>query len=151
MPGKGDEMTIWTEEGRKRVWKYFVTMYLKEAYALYLESCEKDDDKRSFSTFCNFSLKNVLLLDESPKQQCKCQIHENLFLKLHEKDWWNTMLCNSTPNSNCWKNMCKECIDGKKLSLPKLNICGLLQKMGDGRSPISFKRYRNIQENLHNH
>ena len=81
MPGKGDEMTIWTVEGRKRVWKYFLTVNLKEAYALYLESCEKDDDKCSFSTFCNFRPKNVLLLDESPKQQCKCQIHENLFLK----------------------------------------------------------------------
>ena len=125
MPGKGDEMTIWTEGGRKRVWKYFLTMYLKEAYALYLESCEKDDDKCSSSTFCNFHPKNVLLLDESPKQQCKCQIHENLFIKLeamgiyYEKDWWNTMLCDSTPNSDCWKNMCKECIDGKKLSLPR--------------------------------
>ena len=29
MPGKGDEMTIWTEEGRKRVRKYFPTMSLK--------------------------------------------------------------------------------------------------------------------------
>ena len=100
-------------------------MYLKEAYALYLESCEKDEDKCSSSTFCNFHPKNVLLLDESPKQQCKCQIHENLFIKLeamgiyYEKDWWNTMLCDSTPNSDCWKNMCKECIDGKKLSLPR--------------------------------
>ena len=105
MPGTGDEMTICTEEGRKRVWKYFLTMYLKEAYALYLESCEKDDDKCSFSTFCNFRPKNVLLPDESPKQQWKCQIHENFFLKLeamgiyYEKDWWNTMLCNSTSNS----------------------------------------------------
>ena len=32
----------------------------------------------------------------------------------YKKDWWKTMLCNSTPNSDCWKNMCKECIDGKK-------------------------------------
>ena len=90
MPGKGDEMTIWTEEGRKRVWKYFLTIYLKEAYALYLESCEKDA-KCSFSTFCNFHPKNVLLLDESPKNSA------------------------------------------------------------ESRSPIPFKRYRNIQENLHYH
>ena len=45
MPGKRDKMTIWTVEGRKKVRKYFLTMYLKEASALYLESCEKDDDK----------------------------------------------------------------------------------------------------------
>ena len=62
-------MTNWTEMGRKRAQKYFPTIYVKEAYTLYLESCEKDDDKCSFSTFCKFSSKNALLLDESPKQQ----------------------------------------------------------------------------------
>ena len=45
MQRKGDEIAIWTEEGTKRVRKYFLTMYLKEAYALYLKSCEEDDDK----------------------------------------------------------------------------------------------------------
>ena len=72
MPGKGSDLTIWTEEGKKRIHKYFLTLYPKEAYLLHLKSCEKDDDKWSFPTFCNFCPKNVLLLDESPKQQCKC-------------------------------------------------------------------------------
>ena len=75
MPGEKDEMTNWTEEGRKRAHKYFLTIYLKEAYTLYLESCEKDDDQCSFSTFCKFHPKNVLLLNESPKQQYKYQTH----------------------------------------------------------------------------
>ena len=75
MPGEKDEMTNWTEEGRKRAHKYFLTIYLKEAYTLYLESCEKDDDQCSFSTFCKFHPKNVLLLHESPKQQYKYQTH----------------------------------------------------------------------------
>ena len=73
-------MTNWTEMGRKRAQIYFLTIYLKEAYTLYLESCEKDDDKCSFSTFCKFSPKNVLLLDEFPKQQYKYQIHNFFFL-----------------------------------------------------------------------
>ena len=30
LPGKGDEMTSWTEDGRKRVWRYFLIMYLKK-------------------------------------------------------------------------------------------------------------------------
>lgn len=30
MPGKGDEMNIWTGEGRKRAQKYFLTIYPKE-------------------------------------------------------------------------------------------------------------------------
>ena len=29
------------------------------------------------------------------------------------------MLCDSTPNSDCWKNMCRKCIDGKKIAPPK--------------------------------
>ena len=118
-------MTIWTEEGRRRVRKYYLTMYLKEAYALYLENCYDGDDQCKFSTFCALRPKNVLLLDESPKQQCKCQTHENLFLKLeamgihYEKEWWATVLCDTTPNSDCWKNICEICADGIKLVTSK--------------------------------
>ena len=55
MPGKKDEMTGWLEEGRKRVHKYYLTMYLNEAYALYLRSC--DDEKCSFSSFLTINQK----------------------------------------------------------------------------------------------
>ena len=82
MPGKGGEMTVWNEEGKQKLQKYYLTLYLKEGYALYLETCENNNEKCSFSTFCNLRPKNVLLLGDSPKEQCKCQIHENLFLKL---------------------------------------------------------------------
>ena len=74
MPGKGDETTVWTDEGRKRLIKYYLTMYLKEACGLYLESCESDNDRCSFSLFCSFCPQNVLLLSDSPKHQCKCEI-----------------------------------------------------------------------------
>ena len=120
MPGKGDEITIWNE-GKQKLRKYYLTMYLKEAYALYLETCENDSEKCSLSTFCNLRPKNVLLLGDSPKEQCKCQIHENLFLKLealgydYESSWWETVLCDISPNSPCWKNTCIECKDGKKV------------------------------------
>ena len=76
--------------------------------------------KCSFSTFCNLQPKNVLLLGDSPKEQCRCQIHKNLFLKLeamgcdYEKSWWETVLCDTSPNSPCWHNTCVECKDGKK-------------------------------------
>ena len=66
----------------------------------------------------------MLLLGDSPKEQCKCQIHENLFLKLekmgcaYERSWWETVLCATSPNSPCWHNTCVECKDGKKF-IPK--------------------------------
>ena len=138
--GGGAEKEIWTEGGRKRVWKYFITMFLKEAYATYLESCEKDDNKCSLSTFFNFRPKNVLLLDESPKQQCKCQIRENLFLNLeamgicYEKDWGNIMLYDSTPNSDCWQSMFKECIDGQKI-VPSKSLA----------SAVSYKQWEKLE------
>ena len=100
-------------------------MYLKEGYTLYLETCENDSEKCSFSTFYNLRPKNVLLLGDSPKEQCKCQIHENLFLKLekmgcaYERSWWETVLCATSPNSPCWHNTCVECKDGKKVHIEK--------------------------------
>ena len=95
-------------------------MYLKEAYALYLKTCENDNEKCSFSTFCNLQTKNVLLLGDSPKEQCKCLIHKNLFLKLeamrcdYESSWLETVLCDTSHISPCWHYTCVECKDGKK-------------------------------------
>ena len=60
-------------------WNSPLTMFLREAYALYLDSCINDDEKCSFSTFHSLQPKNVLLMRNSPLHQCKCQIHENLF------------------------------------------------------------------------
>ena len=67
IPGNGDEMTVWDDNGKHKLQKYYLTMYLKEAYAIFLESCENEDDKCSVSTFCNLNPKNVLLLGDSPK------------------------------------------------------------------------------------
>ena len=38
------------------------------------------------------------------------------------------MLCDSTPNSDCWKNMCRKCIDGKKIAPPKNLTSGVFYK-----------------------
>ena len=67
IPGNGDEMTVWDDNGKHKLQKYYLTMYLKEAYAIFLESCENEDDRCSVSTFCNLNPKNVLLLGDSPK------------------------------------------------------------------------------------
>ena len=120
MPGKGDEMTIWTQNGKQKVLKHYLTMFLREAYALYLDNCINVDEKCSFSTFCNLWPKNVLLMENSPLHQCKCQIHENLFFFNYEamgltydSSWWESVLCNTLPKSDCWKNQCEICMDGK--------------------------------------
>ena len=44
----------------------------------------------------------------------------------YERNWWNTMLCTSTPNS--WKTTGKECIDGKNIVPSKSLISAVSYK-----------------------
>lgn len=102
--------------------KYYLTMYLREAYAIFME---ENLDEVSFSLFCNSRPQNVLLLKDTPYYQCLCQTHENFRLALHavsinyEETFWNVVLCDTTPNSNCWKNKCSSCCGGKKIDVIK--------------------------------
>ena len=94
-------------------------MLLRETYAFYLGSYINEDEKCSFSTFRNLRPKIVLLMGNSTLHQCKCQIHENLFLKLeamgltYDSSWWKNVLWNTLPNNDCWKNAYEICMDGK--------------------------------------
>ena len=71
-------------------------------------------------------LKNICLLADSPKDQCKCLIHENLFLKLdtigilYDSSFWTKVLCSMKDNSDCWNSRCDDCKNGKKLVPMKL-------------------------------
>ena len=60
-------------------------MYLREAYAVFKKTVA-DGECCSFSAFCKLRPKNVLLLVDTPKEQCKCEIHENFFMKLEVMD-----------------------------------------------------------------
>ena len=80
------EIIIWDSAGKKRrKRKYYLTMYLREAYSVFKETVA-DGEYCSFSVFCNLRPKNVLLLVDTPKEQCKCEIHENFFMKLEAMD-----------------------------------------------------------------
>ena len=68
-------------EKKRRERKSYLTMYLREAYAVFKETVA-DGECCSFSAFCKLRPKHVLLLVDTPKKQCKCQIHENFFMKL---------------------------------------------------------------------
>ena len=98
-------------------------MFLREALEVYHQT---QDNPVSFSTFCNLRPKNVLLLTDSPKDQCRCLIHKNLFLKLdtigilYDSSFWTKVLCSTDDNSNCWNFKCDDCKNGKKLVPVKL-------------------------------
>ena len=95
-----DEITVWTKNGSKeKMRKYYLTMYLKEAHAIFTELYQ--ESKISFSKFCSLKPKNVLLLKRQPLDQCKCETHENFRLKLAALDvnidhhFWSGILCHS--------------------------------------------------------
>ena len=79
MPGLNNLITVWDDSGKKKLTKYYITMFLRVAHEVF---CQTQDNPVTFSTFCDLRLKNVLLPPDFPKDQCKCLIHENLFLKL---------------------------------------------------------------------
>ena len=95
MPGNGDEMKIWTEKGKQKVHKHYLTMFLREAYALYLDSCLNDDERCSFTTFSNLQLTNILLMGNSPLHtNANAKSMKTFFLKLeamgliYDSAWW---------------------------------------------------------------
>ncbi|KAK6171681.1 hypothetical protein SNE40_018123 [Patella caerulea] len=98
MPGMKDEITIWMNGSKEKKRKYYLTLFLREAYSIY---CQVNPDYIiSFPKFCSLRPKNVLLLHETPADQCRCRIHENFIMKLNglkihydSQQFWESHLC----------------------------------------------------------
>ena len=67
-----------TEAGKTKMRKYYLTMYLREVFAMF--KGESKDCESRFSLFASLRPKNVLLLKNQPLDQCKCSVHENSYL-----------------------------------------------------------------------
>ena len=123
MPGLNDVVTVWDDSGKKKLRKYYFTMFLREAHEVY---CQTQDNPASFSTFCNLHPKTILLLADSPKDQYRCLIHENIFLELdamgisYDSSLKTKVLCSINDNIDCWNSKCDDCKNGKKLVPMKL-------------------------------
>ena len=122
MPGMRDEMTVWEEGKKMKMRKYYLTVFLREAYSMYEEL--HPNNTVGFSKFCSLRPKNVLLLHDTPADQCRCKVHENLILKLKglqikydSTTFWESVLCDTSLNSNCWQSKCQECTGGKKIAI----------------------------------
>ena len=89
----------------------------------------------TFCTFWDIHLRSVLLFNDSPKDQCTCQMQENLFLKSeamgipYDSSFWEKVLCSTQPKSECWLVKCHECQDGRWfVSLKPLNSVTTLRQ-----------------------
>ena len=122
MPGMKDEMTVWEQGKKMKLRKYYLVLFLKEAYKVYVESLAGDEHHIEFSKFCELRPKNVLLMKQTPADQCKCKVHENLFLKLKSlklpyATFWEDVLCDTTLNSLCWQGQYQECENGNLINM----------------------------------
>jgi len=122
-PGMRDEMAVWENGIKSKLRKHFLTMFIREAFALFKEF--NPDVSVSFSKFCSLRPPNVLLLKNSPVDQCKCRLHENFRLKMkslgveYDQSWWQKVLCTSGDLlSQCWKSECETCKAGKLVKKP---------------------------------
>ena len=125
MPGKDALITVWNKGfGRQRLRRHYMNMFIREAHAVFLSTLE-DGQKCSLSWFRQQRPQNVLLLENTPMDTCKCIIHTNFQLKLdalgmpYENAMWDSLLCDSSPNSRCWLGECDECSSGNKLKVKR--------------------------------
>ena len=120
-PGMKDEMVIWENGVKRRERKYYLTLFLREAHSIYLET--HPDNPIGRAKFCDLRPKNVLLLSQTPADQCRCMVHDNFRAKLqglsinYSDDFWGTMLCDSSYNSKCWQLLCDNCKNGQMLTI----------------------------------
>ena len=79
MPGLKDEITLWENGKKKKLRKYFLTMFWREVLAIFQSIY---GEVMNFSAFCKLRPKNVLSLKDTPVDQCKCKLRENFRLLL---------------------------------------------------------------------
>ena len=121
-PSLKDEMTIWDESGKKqKLRKYYLEITIDEAYGIF--KAENPDLKIGRSKFHDLRPPNAILMGNSPADQCKCPQHETFRMLLapfkiqtETIDFWSLTICDVVDlSSDCWKNQCPDCKDGKTL------------------------------------
>ena len=118
-PGKDDYITVRNKGEKENLRKYYLTVFLREAFCMFKDL--HPDIEIHFSKFCSLRPPNVLLLHNTPQEVCKCKTHEDFMYKLkglgiqYDSNFFKTYLCQEDMESECWKNECFDCKNGKKL------------------------------------
>ncbi|KAK3755434.1 hypothetical protein RRG08_008009 [Elysia crispata] len=113
-------------------------MFLKEAFSLF--KLENPQVSVGFSKFAAARPQNVLLVKNSPVDQCKCSTHENHMLKLkalkitYGNNSWTDYLCDSNNLVGaCWMGHCAICKDGKLFEKAREN--------SEKATPVTWKMW----------
>ena len=70
-------VTTYVNNEKVKLRKYYLTMYIDEARAVFCEEVQNV----SYSYFKSLKPYNVLPVGLTPREQCKCIIHENIIFK----------------------------------------------------------------------
>lgn len=122
MPGTHDTMVIRDSNGKTTVRKYYLTVFVREAYAMFFES---HGPILKHTTFHRLRPQNVLLMQQTPRDVCKCSYHENFQYQLkalglnYDGSVWDTLLCDADLRSYCWSNKCTNCKNFSQLTTEK--------------------------------
>ena len=128
-PGLKDYVTVYGGGKKQRLRKHYLTMFLREAFSVF--KARYPEISISFIAFCKIRPKNVLLLKNTPMDQCKCKVHEKFIFKLsawkinYHDNFWEKCLCKGHSKiftSTYWAGECQECLGGKKIPFIKLPI-----------------------------
>ena len=76
-PGMKDFITVWENDKKQRLRKYYSTVYLSEAHGIF--KAKHPDVTIGYPAFCKKKTQNVLLLKNTPLDQSRCEKHENFF------------------------------------------------------------------------
>ena len=65
----------------------------------------------------------------------------------YDSSWWETVLCDTALNSECWHNKCDECKDGKKFVPTKaINALTTFKQWQIIEVPNQSKSAANVEE-----
>ena len=123
-PGLKDYVIVYEGRKKQRPRKHYLTMFLREAFSVF--KARYPEISISFTAFCKLRPKNVLLVKNTPMDQCKCKVHENFIFKLsalkinYHDNFWKKCLCQGHSKiftSTCWAGECQQYLGGKKFPL----------------------------------
>ena len=119
VPDMKGEMTIWVNGVKSKERKHYMTMFLREAYAIFKVASANSVNVAHKMCCCSTIPQGISV---------GCKIHENLILRpkglriQYQSDtFWPLVLCDPTPNSSCWRQKCTDCSGVVKNLLWTLN------------------------------
>lgn len=81
LPGWKDFKSVKTKEGRRKVQKKIMILFIRKAYANFRK--ENPEEKLGFSTFAKLRPQRIALITDKDQNVCMCRYHEDVQMAMH--------------------------------------------------------------------